>query len=401
MSRRRSRPHVSALCAAALVATAVSAAGAQRAAPGPAELRFVGAVAGAPPQEALLADDVQLLVACRRPVTLGEVLAQGVAFRASRIERLQSAGLLSQAGQRFVATVPIWTADEVSELDSALEDLAAPVVTALLPEFRGLLARLEQLGYPEAMPALASWIVYERAWDYLVAAGMVDVPALVERQRQTHPNRGWWGVLWYEARPGDATPSQRLTVRTDRDRTMLLAWRPDAVPTQLDPANPHAWMSRIITAIRNDRLELRDRDRLEDLARQGLMGEDGRLNAPLAEWRLDQEDGLAQAVQSTVELLAVTVAAQLGGGWAPERLASADPVVARTIAYHGLAPRILAGLTEQGVRARVDAEGPASALVSITTAEGDIVSASRPRSLSVFLWKELPVEMQRPSLPLR
>lgn len=389
------------LVALAILASLVPAAvaEAQRLTPSPEALRFVGAHSGMPPQESIEREALALLVACRRPVTLGQVLAQGVAFRSSRIAELQSAGLLRQTGQQFVATVPVWTADEVAELDAALDALAEPVVTAMVPEFQALLRRLEQLGYPEAMPALAAWIVYERTWEYLVGTGMVDVRALVERQRQSHPNRGWWGVLWYQ--DGDVAVGQQLATRTDRDRTMLLAWSRDAAPSEMDPANPYGWMARVSTAIRNDRLEVRNRESLEDLMRQGLLGEEGGLRAPLVKWESEQEDSLAVAVQATVEVLAVTASAHLASEWAPGVLPGADPVVVRTIAYQGLAPRLLAGLQDAGVRALVDMEGPATTRVAIMSEDGESGSEQRPRRLSMFFWKELPVEMQRAAFPLR
>lgn len=386
-------------CALAITPLLAPEARAQGPSPDVEALHFVGTHSGTLPQEALTYEELQFLIACRRPATLGEVLAQGVAFQASRIERLQAAGLLVQSGQRFEATFPIWLEGDSDAVD-ALDELAEPIVAALVPAFRRLLSRLEEAGHPEAMPALASWIVYERAWDYLVSSGMIDLRGLIERRQHSYPNRDWWGALWYHAE--QAEPLQQLTTtRTNRDHTVLFAWAPGAAPEELDPENPYPWLARLLGAVRNDRLELRDPERFEDLVQAGIVGPDERLNAPLFEWDPDEEDSLAVAVTETVELVAVTTTGQLTDSWVPAgKLQQEDPAVRQTIAYHGLAPRILAGLTAAGIRSLVDVDSPRTRTIVRVTDDGDSVEV-RPRNLSLFFWKDLPREMQRPSVPLR
>ena len=111
-------------------------------------------------------------------------------------------------------------------------------------------------------------------------------------------------------------------------------------------------------------------------------------------------DGRALAsVEQTVELLVLTVAAQLAGSWAPADMTTVDPVATYTVAYTGLVPRLLSALQEQGVRALIPADAPLLVTRSVRDEDGEETVQRRPGRVSVFFWKELPRESTNFALP--
>jgi hypothetical protein len=93
------------------------------------------------------------------------------------------------------------------------------------------------------------------------------------------------------------------------------------------------------------------------------------------------------------------VAAQLAGSWAPDDLATVEPVVAHTVAYTGLVPRILTALEERGVRALIPVDAPLVIRRTVRDEDGDETLLQWPGRVSVFFWKELPRESRNFALP--
>lgn len=377
-----------------------------RSAPRPAELSFAGRLRGPGPRERISDNDLALLVAARRPTTLEQILAAGIPFRASQIDRLKDWGLLRQQGETFEATFPIILEAEVESLASLLDGIVPALANATVGSFR----RLAQITAPgpesevnaAALPAVATWILHGPVWARLASDPRTGLDALTADQMSRFPNRGWWGVVWY-MRPRPTAPHE-LTVGRSDEWTVMLCWPRSDRPVDDAPVLSPTRAAQLAGSLRRDGREVRSPEDFPELRQLGLIGEDATLRVPVLEWdrRLPgepEQDGevtVAMFVDAVVETIVDTILRELPVEGVQELSGARERAAAYAITYPLLVERLLDAygqwdpslhLVSPGAQGQT---GPALERGQTGTAGNGGTIAQPVPWLSAVVWRRLP-----------
>ncbi len=360
--------------------------------------RFVGMPQGVSPVEALDTGTAALLLGFRRPASLDQVLAQGVPFRSSQMQRLMDRGLLEQRGMQFHTTFPMLLDDEAEAFRRRLWEVLPSLSVAVAPAFQGLYSALAEAGNTEAFPAIATWVLRERSWHYLIAERTVDVGGFVEAQRQLHPNAGWWGVLWYT--DPEIEPANQFLSFTSGNRTLQLCWASGQAPERfMEPAG-RSQILQFLAALDPDSRRVRDAERFAELRSMGVIGPEGTLSSAPLEWQPARAGGPAAAAEAAAQTVATAVAEYLPMAQLAELLGTESQVVAATVAYAELVPGLLLSLGGLGLDLLVDARSGAGTDETGSGAEAQAPTLDRREPvLSATIWLGLP--RGEPAFPLQ
>lgn len=271
--------------------------------------RFAGVSRGESPQASLSLGDALLLAAVRHTASLDEVLDMGVPFQTAQIQRLVEWGVLEQVGIEFRAIIPIPLDDEAAVFRSLLDPLVPQITRALSNELDALYTALAASGQEQIFPALLAWITREQAWHYLSAAPTVDLAALVDRQRQEDPDRGWWGVLWYS----ESTPQTpgRFDFARSQGRSLLLDWGSDAAMSDAPGDVVDGGANGFLGALDDDAERVRPSEAFPRMLAAELIDRRGHLQFPVLSWDPDDLGSTAAAVDAIARGVAREILARL------------------------------------------------------------------------------------------
>lgn len=365
-------------------------------------LGFVGAAASTDPVGVLGDQTIRLLFAFREPATLDQVLDRGIAFDSRRIVELVEWGLLEQSGMEFHARIPILLEGEAEAFRARLQTHVELISDDLGPLFRRLSYVVDREIGELAMPAVVTWILQERAWHYLVEDGTVPIAALVRSQRAAYPNRGWWGVFCHIEPP--VRRVHELNAFRTRDRVLQLVWPWGQPPSVFAGNRGRALAGQFLALIEGDGRRVDDIDMFQELVALGIVGPDGTLRARMREWRPDDPESVAFAVESTAREAARVFAPSLS----PSELApdGGDPVAMAVLAYMELVPAVLRELDRDGMSVMLAPESDTGEATSVAGGSAEGGRAGRDgngggpsllSTLSLIAWDEFPAE--RPGAP--
>ncbi|MFQ5744361.1 MAG: hypothetical protein ACE5HV_12345 [Acidobacteriota bacterium] len=346
--------------------------------------RFVGIYGGPAPAQLIGNSDGALLAACRHASTLDQVLSLGVPFRSQQLRQLLGAGLLEQRGVQFHTTFPILLDDEAEAFRPALRHALPAISVDLFPAFERLHEALASIGMQATFPVIATWVIRERGWHHLLSDGGVNLPDVIESQRRSHPDRGWWGALWYIDPPGVAA-HEVLSVR-GQGKTAQVCWASGHAPEELAGERGRTLLGQFLALIDGKGRRLRNPERFSQLQGTGLIDSQGALVAPVLDW----VPGLMGTPAAAVEEAACSVAEAFTTHLPLQRLASLlgidEKAVVATIAYAELAPDLLRAIDVGGLGVLLAAPTGGAVLGDDGSGRGD---GGRP-VVSAAVWEGLP-----------
>ncbi|NKB87411.1 MAG: hypothetical protein GKS06_04230 [Acidobacteria bacterium] len=394
------------LCAAVLLGGLPTAASGQqslRENASLANLRFIGVENEGTEVAALLTlDDAALLAATREPQTLNYLISGGLPVRSSRLQQLIDWGLLRQSGVAFQSHIPIVT-DGAAERLAQLVGASAPSVAADIDASLQMLSdRLWRHPGVPSLPAVTAWMLRDRVWEHLSGAHGLDFAARLVEQRLAYPDRGFWGALWYTETP--APPAYDLQEWRRDEYTVHLAWNYGAGDPFFGAPDGEIPMPQLLAKLDDRGRRLDDREDFPGALAAGLVDESGNMRILAADYRLDDEESLAYAIEETAVAVTEAFLRHVPIGDLAALLGSSREIAA-IIAYTELAPRLVAELHARGQLVRAD-DPAAEWRVTMETSDvggppqratvmgGDGQPSNPSPPFAAMIWRDLPPRPQ-------
>lgn len=368
---------------------------------------FVGVTESGSPAERIGPLGREILVVCARPCSLDDIVSAGIPFRMSEFRRLADWGYMEQVGTELHSSIPILRRDKLREYEQSLAELLPAFVDAVEPAFRDLAWTLQDTGYADALPAVASWVLTRRAWDVFQREGIIDLDGTVRGQREAFPDRGWYGFLWYREDP------PTLPVGVDsfdyEEYSLLACWPNGRRPGFLAGEDaPRRWR-RFLDKLEDRGREVDDPDDFEDLAPSGLFDAAGNVSLPAVEWTPDLEGTPGWSTERTAMAVARALENQLNPLRMGTEIRPLEKDFAFTVVYMDLIPAILRELQERGIPV-LDIEPEATTFIPTVTEDEAESDEERRRSpwvipvnreemspgavllhgFSAMIWRDLP-----------
>ena len=309
-----------------------------------ANLRLVGTIDPAMTEPILSADDIGFLVAAREPISLNAIIAGGLPVRASRIRQLIDWGLLEQTGMQFVSRFPILAGDRADSFDALIDEAVNRMVGEVAVELLRVSDHVWRHPGVPTLPVLTAWLLHELAWELIAGRDGIDLRSHTVQQRATHPERAFWGVLWYVADP--VPPAYVFSRTRHEDYALLVCWKWGESADPFEGTDLENRRARFLDELRDDGRRINRPEFFPDAIQAGLITDDKDVRALARKYEVRSDEHLAKLVDDAAFGIARAILTYLPHRQIAQVL-STDQQSAVTIGYRELVPRLAQALFDR------------------------------------------------------